>query len=248
MFLIYPAIGINRTIFDISTQNVCLHASLHHHGFHHYPSIPVIVWMSVFPGFASLHCCNLLYLPYFYIRMGSLLVWKCSSPKMPSFTQRAGRPLSMMSSSTRLSTTETPPLPAKPLPYTAPTFTPPLIPLLNHPNHLRHTSHPRFLSHQSLLNMAKSSHPATTNPCLEGTHHRVAIHHLDATHRSVDTLHLGAIHPPPAIRPLTTLPPSINACSPPLHLSYVNLLGQRDQGLGESVRVDTFVHPPLHLI
>lgn len=53
MFLIYPAIGINRTIFDISTQNVCLHASLHHLGFHHYPSIPVIVWMSVFPGFAS---------------------------------------------------------------------------------------------------------------------------------------------------------------------------------------------------
>lgn len=231
--------------------------SVHRDPLSHNPSIPVFVCMSYFitlPLWLSLHFCTLLYLPYFYIRMGSLLVWKCSSPKRPNSTQRPGRPLSMMSFSTRLPTMETLPLPAKLLPPTAPWVTPPLMPFLNHPNHLRHPSHPRFLSHQNHPNMARSTNPATTNPWLEGTPHLAVIHHLDATHHPVDTQHLGAILPPPAIHLLTTLPPNTNTCSPPPHLSYASLevglklLAQRAQGLGESIRVNTFIHPPPHLI
>lgn len=180
----------------------------------------------------SLHCCILLYLPYFHIRMESLLAWRCSSPKRPSAMQRPALPFSMTSSSTKLPTMEN-------LPLTAPTLTPLLIQCLNHPKPLRHPNHPR-----------RQSHPNTPR-----NNHLAVIPHLVATHHPAVALNLGAILPPLAIHPPTTPPPSTNARPPPHppRLSYAGPeVGRRHpsqsaQRLAESTREDTSIHLPPRL-
>lgn len=181
------------------------------------------------------HCCILLYLPYFHIRMGSLLAWRCSSPKRPSFTQTPNHLFSMMSSSTKLPTMENLLLPAMPTPL-----------LIQCPNRPRHPSHP---------NTPRNNHPVIVNPCLGGTPHLAFTLHQVATHHPADTLPLGTIPPPPATHPPTIRPPNTNACPrpPPPHLSYAGpevdhkLPSQSVRRLEESAREDTSVHPPPHL-
>lgn len=204
----------------------------------------------------SVSLCSFISLFCLCLRMESLLAWKCSSPKRPSSTQRPARPFSMTSSSTRLPTAETLPLPAKPLPLTVPTPTPPLSTFQNRPKHPRKPSRPRCPSRPNHPNPPRSIQPLTASPCLEGTPHLAVTPLLFATHRPSVILHLGAIFPPPAIRPPTTLPPSANAC-PHLLPPRRSFAGpevdlrpptQSARARGESARVDTFVHLPPRLI
>lgn len=198
------------------------------------------------PSWLFLHCCNLLHLPYFNIRMEWLLAWKCFSPKRPSFTQRTTRPFSMMSSSTRLPTMETLPLPAKASPLTHPVLTPPLIPFPDHPIHLRH---PRFLSQTNPPNRPRNRWEGGTLH-LAGTAHPVAIHHQVATQLPGVILPLSAVCLP------TTLPLISGACPPahPLPLSYagpevgLRIRKLRPQRLGESTMEDTSAHSHHHHI
>lgn len=186
------------------------------------------------------HCCILLYLPYFHIRMGSLLAWRCSSPKRPSFTQTPNHLFSMMSSSTKLPTMENLLLPAMPTPL--------LIQCPNRPKRRRHPSRP---SHP---NTPRNNHPVIVNPCLGGTPHLAFTLHQVATHHPADTLPLGTIPPPPATHPPAIRPPNTNACPrpPPPHLSCAGpevdhkLPSQSVRRLEESAREDTSVHPPPH--
>lgn len=206
-------------------------------------SLYISLWLFL-PLWLCPHCCILLYLPYFHVRMESLLAWRCSSPKTPSSTQTPTRLFSMMSSSTKLPTMENLPLPAM--------LTPLLIQCPNRPKHLRHPKHPNRPSH---LNTPRNSHPVIVNPYLGGTPHLAFTLHQVATHHPADTLPLGTIPPPPATHPLTTLPPNTNACPPPPppHLSYAGpevdrkLPSQSVRRLEESAREDTSVHPPPRL-
>lgn len=189
-------------------------------------------------------------LPYFIIRMESLLAWKCFSPKMPNSTQRTTRLFSTTSSSTK-STTETQLLLLNRLQVTATTLTPPLTPFQNHQNHLNHPGHP---SHPSHPNTLRSTRPVIESRCQGGTPRLAATPHQAATPHPVATLHLGAT-PPPTIHPPTTHPANINTSLPPLlsplpRPSYAipgagrSLRGPSAQGLAESTSVDTSVPPP----
>lgn len=189
--------------------------------------------------------------------MESLSAWKCSSLKMPSYTQRPGRPFSTMSSCTRFPTAGSlSALQAKPLQLTALTPTP-LTLHLNHPKHPRLPRLPRHPSHQkcqSPRDIPRTSHTVLVNPCPGGIlHPAVTPHHTAISHPAVD-LSLAATPPPPAILPPTVRPRSSKAWPPPLlpRLCYAGLeVAHRvpAQSRRRRGRLCTFVHhPPLHTL
>lgn len=175
------------------------------------------VLFDYFTSLTVLHCCIPLYSPYFHIRMESLLVWRCSYPKRPSCTWTPAHHLSMTSSSTRLPTTETPPLSAKPLPLTHP----PLMSSLNPP---------------CPQNKPRKACVLTMSLSPGGTLHPGGGPHLVTTRRPAVTPHLGVIPPPTS----TEAPP---APLPPLSCTEIWSRPQSTLGVGETTRVDEPAHP-----
>lgn len=146
--------------------------------------------------------------------MESPLVWRCSYPKKPSSTWTPAHHLSMMSSSTRLPTTEAPPLSAKPRPLSHP-------PLMSSPNH------------PSPQNKPWKVYVLTVNQSPWGAPHQVN------TRRPAVTQHLGVI-PPPTLPPSTNVPPTPLS---PLSCAEIWLQAQSTLRVGETTRVDESAQP-----